>query len=285
MNSRTHSHTLSRFLFSRSPFAPVFLAPDDGANDPGGDNNNPPAPPAGNPPAGKSVAEQVQEAIAELLGKKGNDPMAAMDTLIRQNHALEQRAKTAEASLPSKADRDLLAAFKALNLKPDEVKQITAEHQQWASERARNAKRDSLKKAAEKEGYNADLLASLEGALDPEYSVIGEGENAKAVVKVKNGETVSDKPLNDWIAEKWPALVDALKVAPSNAPRGGQKVVTPYPRSAAPNSGKDPSLAERIRAEEGAQKTGLLGTSVVAKEGEKAPAAPQTLAERMGVRR
>jgi hypothetical protein len=243
--NQMNSLTSSRFLLSRNPHYRVFWSADDGAHNPGGDNAAPPAvtPPATNPNpqpqnnSGKSVADQVQEAIANLLGKKNNDPMAAMDTLIRENHALRTRAEAAEHSQLSKADRELLANFKALGLSLDDVKRIVGEHKSWGEERAKNAKVESLKKAAQAAGINADLLASLEGALDPEYSVVGEGESAKAMVKITNGDTKTDKALDEWAKEKWPALQETLKATPAGNQQGNQnnqqqRTVTRYGQGA-----------------------------------------------------
>lgn len=267
-NSRFPSHTPSRSLISRDPHCRVFFSPDDGANNPGGDNSA--TPPAANPQPGKSVAELVQEEMLRLLGKNNNDPNAAMTTLIKQNHALEQRAINAEQNQLPKAERELLTKFKALNLSIDDVSRIIGEHKQWGEERAKNAKLNGLKAAAEKAGLNAELLASLEGALDAEYSVVGEGDAAKAIVKVKSGDTVTDKALNDWVAEKWPSLAETLKAQPQNGSnQQQQRTVTSTHRGAPAGGGQAPNKFQAIRDEAEARKKNKQSDS--------------TLEERMGL--
>lgn len=240
MNSRA----ISRFPFS--PILPLFLLNADD----GGAGGGAPATPSA--VSGKTVAEQVQEAITNLLTKKDNDPMKAMETLVRQNHALELRAKAAESSQISKEDRELLDQFKALNLTVADVTKKLEEHTQWGEERAKNAKLDGLKKAAQAAGYNADLLASLEGALDADYVVSGEGENAKAIVKVKGADgAVSDKPLADFVSEKWPALKDVLSAPASPA----TPQVAKYGQSAGVQTGKAATnIYDQIREQKAADK-------------------------------
>lgn len=237
MNSRA----ISRYPFSHT--LPLFLL---NADDGGAGGGAPATPPAA---SGKTVAEQVQEAIANLLTKKDNDPMKAMGTLVRQNHALELRAKAAESSQITKEDRELLDQFKALNLTVADVTKKLEEHAQWGEERAKNAKLDGLKKAATAAGYNADLLASLEGALDAEYIVSGEGENAKVIVKVTANDTTTDKALDDFVSEKWPAVKDVLKAGNT----GGAPQVAKYGPSAGVGSTTPPArdrVQERIEAKQ-----------------------------------
>lgn len=232
----------------------VFYQADDGKSAVGGSNEN--ANQSSNPQSfppqqqqqqqqqsnSSSIAAQVRSAIDEILGAKSGDVNAALETLVRRNHALEQRAEAAEQQRLSQDDSALLAAVKQLELTPEKLSNIISQHSEWGAERARNAKAESLKKAAQVAGLNAELLASLEGALDAEYSVVGEGDNAKALVKVKSGESVVDVPLDEWAGEKWPSLKEVLSA--SNKPD-----VVPYGKSAPQSSGRRENVFDRIRAE------------------------------------
>lgn len=229
------SRTTSRFYSlapSRYPFIPqFFFSPDNGAGEPGGE----PSPtPAVNPQPSESAIDQAVERILKSKRADG-DAHAALRIAVADAEKQRNRADAAEKSALSKEDRELLDQFKALNLSIADVTKKLEEHTQWGEERARNAKLEGLKKAATAAGLNADVLASLEGALDVEYTVVGEGENAKAIVKVKNGDTLTDKPLADFVNEKWPALKGVLQAGSGT---GGAPTVAKYGQSAGVRTGQ-----------------------------------------------
>ena len=235
----------------------------------GGGNDNPNN--GGGPANDNSddIPAKVKAAVAELLGKNGGDKDATLEYLTNRAHGLEKQRDEARQNALSKEDRELFDAFKALNLKPADVKRILGEHGTWAKEKADGAKIDGLKKAAGAAGADADLLASLAGALDVEYVTTGEGKSATATVKVQNGDKTESKEFWAWVKERYPSLEARLKAAPTR-----ETGVTRYGKSAPLGGGNAPSIAEQIRKEEEDKKKRAGTTS---SGGER-----KTLAERLG---
>ena len=282
-------HKFSRF----DPAQPIFLfsPADDGAGlgsgtgnnaddnagggNEGGANNGDVIPntDSNNSETRKAEIESAVEAkIKQLLGGNNGDERATLADVVKKLHGVEKQRDEARASALSGNDRKAFEAFKALNLSAADVKNIVAEHSSWKTERSNSAKTDALKKAAQVAGLNAELLQSLQGSLDVEYVVTGEGDAATATVKSKDAsgaETV--RPLEDWAKEKWPALEKALKASGSSI-----KTVTTYGKSAPVGGGGKVSLKEQILAEEKAKSQG--GKT----ESENAAPKAQSLDERLG---
>ena len=231
------------------PAIPQFLfAPDDnGGGGTGNVNTGDPNAGGGNNPitGGQSAADRraeidaaVNARIAELTGGNPNNAQAALDQLVRRAHGLEKKIEDLKTRALPDAEKASFEAFKSLNLTPDAIKAIVAEHGQMKAESAQKARISSLETAAAAAGINAELLKSLSGALDVEYLVSGEGESKVATVKTKNGDKEEVKPLLDWIDEKYPALKTVLRTQPGTG--GGAAsagTVTKYGKSAPAGGG------------------------------------------------
>jgi hypothetical protein len=263
--SRFPSLTTSRCLFSRDPHSRFYY---DANSDPGGGQSNPPAvPPA---PPQKTVAEQVQDAISELLGKKNNDPMKVMETLIKQNHALEQRARDAEAKvgqIPATVQAEL-DSYRALG-KPDELKTRVEAGEAAITERDTLKRSSERAKAVKAAGYDPDKYSALAFADEYDYETKTETVNGKPVEVAYGRRTVDGKEevkkVAEIIAERAGALGDALKAG------GAQNNGGVRPPVMGVNTGSVKTSYDRIREEAKAKREG------------RAPG--NTLAERMGLKK
>lgn len=193
------------------------------------------------------IARLVQEALNEHVKNNNGDKDATLFDLTKKLHGVEKQRDDARANSLTKTDRDALTAFKALNLSPDDLKNIVSEHGSWKGERDNNAKSESLKKAAPLAGItNPQVLADLEGAKGVEYLISGEGDKAVATVKYKDASGAEVvKPMADWAKEKWPHLESILFAENSQS-----RKVTTYGKSAPAGGGGKVSLKEQILAEE-----------------------------------
>lgn len=208
------SSNLSRALNSNTPFC--FFEPEGTLA--GGET--PPAVPSANPAPQLTVQQQIDRAIADVVARTGSET-AALTTLIKQNHALETRAKAAEdkvGQVPSEVTNEL-AEYRALG-KPAELKTRLENETTLVQGAAERAKKDSLVAACKHAGIDADSLQLLAGALDAEYSVKTEKQDGKDVpvgyakFKDENGAEV-EKPVGEFIAAKYPTMADKLKAVQS----------------------------------------------------------------------
>lgn len=177
----------------------------------------------------ESVAEQVKKAIADILGAKGNDPMAALDTLIRKNHRLEQRAETAErerdelkGKLPDeaavKAKDDELAKWRAVAESPEKATEAIAA----GSEAVKKAEGLELQQTVT---AAAALLKVKPSALSKTYLgdgvpvIEGEGEAAKVLIKTGDTKTAWEDfvKANEVLGDALPALT-ATAAPPTGTP-------------------------------------------------------------------
>lgn len=254
-------------MFSNSPFRfnpalPIRLyttADDPGVGDAsksgdvskGNDQN-----PTDTPDARKAAIQTaVRDTISDLLGKNGGDKDSTLETLVKRNYSLETQLENARKGGLSKEDRATFDGFKALGVSVEDAKRIIEEHSQWGTERAQSVKSEGLKKAAaaKKTSVDADLLASLGGALDVDYLTKGEGDEAEGFVKVKEGDKEIEKTLLSWINEKWPNLKDRLLRAPEG--QQSKKVTRLGPTPPANSGGKaKTSFEERQEARREARK-------------------------------
>lgn len=220
MPSRSPSHipssrtaSLSSDLgFLRSILAGEILL--DGSPEPTG-GPSPVVIPSANQP---SVAEQVKSALSEILGAKNGNKDEALETLIKRNYALEQRASAAEAKAAKKSDLDELEAWRTLAKeqswdKPETAKSKYLQAQTEAGEAATLKKQSAMRAACEAAGLDFDDFSTRKGVDELSYEVKteGTGEAAKKVAHIsfeESGQTQT-RPLLDWASEKFPSLARA----------------------------------------------------------------------------
>lgn len=201
-----------------------------------------------NPQGGQDKLEGLQK----LLAKKDGDAMAVAALLFSENFDLREKNRKLNEKLPadgavllSKDEVTTWEAFKALNVKPEDVKTKIEAHDTVAAENATLKKEKTLREVADA-GYALTTLRdfdALEGAGIEEYVVNEETKDGKAVksVSVKVGGQL--KPFEEYAQEKRPALASILK---SETSQGG----TQFPKQ--PSGGKAPAkdLFTQIRQEE-----------------------------------
>lgn len=156
---------MNKKFFRFDPAFPVSLhSADDGGG--GGNVEDTPEQRA------EKIAADVQKKLDAILTKSGGDQASALTTLIKQNHSLENAKNTAETrlrelqvQLPDDATKAEIAAWRALGLKPDELK---TELETGRSAKARVAEVErlsELEKAAKEVGFKPNVLKRLSPAL------------------------------------------------------------------------------------------------------------------------
>ena len=179
----------SRFPFSRILFRdPVLSFPDLlQQNDPAGGGGTPPVVnpnPVVTPQP--DISAVVKATVASVLAsqKVSGDAEAGMEVLARKAHAQEQRAIAAEVARDAAAknsisdvDKADLAAYRALALKPDELKTQIEEGRAAKTQNAETRRLGELDKAARDLGLKPGLLKRLAPArevISKEVDVKGE---------------------------------------------------------------------------------------------------------------
>lgn len=255
-----------RQTLGRIPFGHTLFLADDGASTAGGSNaggnnagNNNGAQTQNDTPTNQSQNNQGDSVQALLNAIKnsqrvGGDVDKASEVLAGQVLAKDARIKELEGKTIKESERQLLTAIQKLlqdnGLKTvEEIQEKLQRLGTLETEVATNAKKEQLRAATGASGVDPDKLMALSGALDDEYFTKTEkGADGKDVVvgyvKFKNEAGAEEtKTLSERIAQRWPAMQDALRAGPV-AP-----TVAGYPRSAPKGSGSQASVFERTRAE------------------------------------
>lgn len=181
-----------------------------------------------------SAAEERSLARYEAIGTP-EEIAKQLDALKKENADRREKNKileTENAELKGKAPEGskILTAdeakewddFKALGLKPKQVKEAVAERDTLKNDKAKRDKRDSLAKGAESEGWGehaADLLMDLSGFdgvtvelkdLESEVMVNGRKETKTVKVPYFTEEGQAPQRATEWVKAKKPHLVDLL---------------------------------------------------------------------------
>lgn len=226
-----NSSTLSRIPLSRSlsrefgRYPMYFLAPDDGASNAGGDNNQSSNSNQSNNSQSQNnqsnqpnIADAVKSAIADILGAKGGDKDAALETLIKRNHKLETALETARSSGISEADKATLAAaqstLQAFGVKSfDELKARIESGDAAIGERDGMKREGAMRVAVEAAGIDYADFSTRKGVDDWAYEVKDENRDGKTIkvpyVTIEvDGKSVT-KPLSEHAQSTFPTLARA----------------------------------------------------------------------------
>jgi hypothetical protein len=197
-------------------------------------------------------------AIQALLDKHKGDAMSLALQLFSENFQLRDKNRELKKQVPAdgsvvlaKEDGQAFEAFKALNLKPDEIKSKLEAHETIATENAALKKKDTLRDIAQASGFKLSVLEDRDKASGGlEYSLKDEKDakgSTRKVAYVKDGEKVVS--LEQFAADKWtdylPALKDAPGVpakpgnGPDPAPRGGTSIFDSIRKSVADKQKQD----------------------------------------------
>ena len=174
------------------------------------------------------------------------DTAAQITTLTGERDSANARIK--ELNNENKQYRLLKTFCDSAGITPEELKTRLESGDTALKENTERTKKDAFKKAtsAAKTRVDGDLLASLVGALDVDYSTEGEGEEEIGYVTYKNGDKTEKKTVTEWVGITYPQLKDRLITSSGNQ---GQTVL-PRHKGVPKGGGKQPSLAERIQEEE-----------------------------------
>lgn len=194
------------------------------------------------------------EALQKLLDKKNGDAMAVAMTLLSENFQLREKNRSLKEQIPQEGARVIskeesvdFDAFKALNLKPSDIKAKLEAHETVASENSALKKETVLRSVADA-GYSFDALRdfdSLEGGL--EYVLKDETKDGKTVKQVSVRVDGKEQSLDDYALSRRPALASILKTSPTQG--GGTPYVPQSPGGRAPA----PNKWEKIRQDEKAK--------------------------------
>lgn len=192
----------------------------------------PPAPPPAPPPADPNAGVQA------LIARHNNDLMRVIDALYSENYSyreknrtLKEQVKDLEGKAPkdgavvlTKAEADLLEAYKALG-EPELLKTSLSERDQIKGELGALRKESVLRDVAETAGFKLPVLKTLAGNLDFEIKEVERDGKKTRTAFVKNGE--GEKALADYAKEAWPDFLPALSAQPA------QSAGTPFPAQSA----------------------------------------------------
>lgn len=133
-------------------------------------------------------------------------------------------------ALVAKADAESLDKYKALGKVEDVTVKLT-EHESLKAESTKRKTDDNNRAAAKELGYNPDAFLQLTGL--PEFEIKEVGGKKSVVAKVKDGETITEKPAKEFIESTYAPLMPALTAkAGVELPVGGG--------SGGEGGGKDP---------------------------------------------
>lgn len=110
------------------------------------------------------------------------------------------------AAVP-KADADSLPAYKALGT-VDELTAKVTEHATLKETEARRVTEDNNRKVAKELGYNPDAFLQLTNL--PEFEIREKDGKKTVVAKVKEGETLVEKPAKEYVEANHAPLLPAL---------------------------------------------------------------------------
>lgn len=110
-------------------------------------------------------------------------------------------------ALVAKADAELIDKFKALG-KLEDVQAKLTEHETLKAESVKRKTDDNNRLAAKELGYNADAFLQLTNL--PEFEIKEVGGKKSVVAKIKDGETVTEKPAKEFIEATYAPLMPAL---------------------------------------------------------------------------
>lgn len=168
------------------------------------------------------------EGLRSLLDKYKNDALGLATSLYDQTYQLREKNREVrieieelkkklpgdDAVLLTKADVERWEAYKKLG-KVEDLKSIITDRDTLKAENAKAQRKELLRKVAEAEGFDPDVLAELAtDSLNFEIKEIKdkEGKDIKqAMVIVKDGDKQETKPLADYASEKWAKFMLALK--------------------------------------------------------------------------
>lgn len=110
-------------------------------------------------------------------------------------------------ALVAKADAELIDKFKALGKIEDVTAKLT-EHESLKAESTKRKTDDSNRLAAKELGYNPDAFLQLTNL--PEFEIKEKDGKKSVIAKVKDGETVVEKPAKEFIESTYAPLMPAL---------------------------------------------------------------------------
>lgn len=107
----------------------------------------------------------------------------------------------------TKSDMELLTKYKALG-EPDALTATVTEHKTLKEESIKRKTDDNNRIAAKELGFNPDAFLQLTNL--PEFEVRQVGDKKSVIAKVKDGETVTEKPAKEFIESTYAPLMPAL---------------------------------------------------------------------------
>jgi hypothetical protein len=199
------------------------------------------------------------EALQKLLDKKNGDAMGVAMMLLSENFGLREKNRQLKEKVPadgtvllSKEEAEQFNAFKALNLKPEEIKTKVTDYDKVVAERDSLNKVKLLREVADA-GYSFDGLKTfddLEGK-DIEYVIREETKDGKQVKSVSVKAEGKEMPLDDFVAQKRPALASILK---SEGAQGGTRIPNMPAGGKAPQKNEFDEIREKAKAEQEGKK-------------------------------
>jgi hypothetical protein len=203
-----------------------------------------------NPQGGADKIEGLQK----LLAKKDGDAMAVAALLFSENYDLREKNHQMKDKLPAegsvvitKDEATQFEAFKALNIKPEDVKKLQDGGAELTKEVAQLKKEKSLREVADA-GYSFDTLRdfdALEGEGIEEWKVEAETKDGKIVKKVFVKVGGQFKLLDEYAQERRPALASIIK---RDVAQGGTKYVEQAAGGNAPAADKLQKIRDDAKA-------------------------------------
>lgn len=209
-----------------------------------------------------SGADQIGQALANLLNKQGNDAMGVASTLLKENFNLREKNRGLRTEIDGWKTKVVLSdeevktweTYKTFG-KPDDLKKSIEERDGLKAAAAILQRNERLREVAEVAGFNAKVFATL--ARDAEFDVTEiehDGQKIRQVlINVKDGDKTIQKPLKEYAAAQWADFMPAL--AADNQDRkddGGTRYLMQVPKGKPPQP--DDPIETMLKAKDEARK-------------------------------
>lgn len=197
--------------------------------------------------------DKLAEAVSGLVARHNNEPLQAIQTLLRDNFKARERARELEAQLREAqgklpgADALILtgeeakaaAAFRALKLKPEEIQTALQEREQLKAQWEAVSREQDLRELAKVYNFEPAVFQQLAADLEIEIqSVEHNGQKITKAAVVTEGKSI---PLEDYAKTAWKPFLPALQPAAGKTEEAGAAFLPQGP--GAPPAGADPIAA------------------------------------------
>jgi hypothetical protein len=174
---------------------------------------------------GASVENQVEQALKKLTKRHNNDSAVVARLLFHENHELREKNRQLTGQLPGEGAVVLTAdqatqwaAYQALGT-PDAVQGIVQERDTFRAQAEQAVRRETIAKAAQVHGYNAEALERLAGELTLE---VRDADGKQTAIVKADGKEMA---LDAYAAEQWKPFLPALQPQQTETTRQGVGVI------------------------------------------------------------